>query len=182
MIYPICLYGNTVLKIKAGKVKENEVDVIKLSDDMFETMYSADGIGLAAPQIGISLRIFVIDGASLDEKDLEDFKRVFINPQIISVTGSFWEFKEGCLSIPNINEFVSRREEITISYYDENWKFHIDRFGGMKARIIQHEYDHIEGKLFTDYLSPLKRKLIKGKLTSISKGICDVPYKIKVPK
>ncbi|SUZ83720.1 uncharacterized protein METZ01_LOCUS36574 [marine metagenome] len=149
---------------------------------MFETMYSADGIGLAAPQIGISLRIFVIDGASLDEKDLEDFKRVFINPQIITVTGNFWEFKEGCLSIPNINEFVSRREEITISYYDENWKFYTDRFDGMKSRIIQHEYDHIEGKLFTDYLSPLKRKLLKGKLTSISKGICDVPYKIKASK
>ena len=182
MIYPICLYGNSVLKIKAAKVKKDEVDVIKLSDDMFETMYSADGIGLAAPQIGISLRIFVIDGASLDEKDLEDFKRVFINPQIITVTGNFWEFKEGCLSIPNINEFVSRREEITISYYDENWKFHTDRFDGMKSRIIQHEYDHIEGKLFTDYLSPLKRKLIKGKLTSISKGICDVPYKIKASK
>jgi peptide deformylase len=182
MTYPICLYGNPVLKIKAGKVKKDEVDVIKLSHDMFETMYSADGIGLAAPQIGISLRIFVIDGASLDEKDLEDFKRVFINPQIITVTGNFWEFKEGCLSIPNINEFVSRREEITISYYDENWKFHTDRFDGMKARIIQHEYDHIEGKLFTDYLSPLKRKLIKGKLTSISKGICDVPYKIKASK
>ena len=114
MIYPICLYGNSILKSKAGKVKKDEVDVIKLSDDMFETMYSADGIGLAAPQIGISLRIFVIDGASLDEKDLEDFKRVFINPQIITVTGNFWEFKEGCLSIPNINEFLSRREEITI--------------------------------------------------------------------
>ena len=182
MIYPICLYGNSILKSKAGKVKKDEVDVIKLSDDMFETMYSADGIGLAAPQIGISLRIFVIDGASLDEKDLEDFKRVFINPQIITVTGNFWEFKEGCLSIPNINEFVSRIEEITISYYDENWKFHTDRFSGMKARIIQHEYDHIERKLFTDYLSPLKRKMIKGKLTSISKGICDVSYKIKVPK
>ena len=182
MIYPICLYGNSILKSKAGKVKKDEVDVIKLSDDMFETMYSADGIGLAAPQIGISLRIFVIDGASLDEKDLEDFKRVFINPQIITVTGNFWEFKEGCLSIPNINEFVSRREEITISYYDENWKFHTDRFDGMKSRIIQHEYDHIEGKLFTDYLSPLKRKLLKGKLTSISKGICDVSYKIKASK
>ena len=182
MIYPICLYGNSILKSKAGKVKKDEVDVIKLSDDMFETMYSADGIGLAAPQIGISLRIFVIDGASLDEKDLEDFKRVFINPQIITVTGNFWEFKEGCLSIPNINEFVSRREEITISYYDENWKFYTDRFDGMKSRIIQHEYDHIEGKLFTDYLSPLKRKLLKGKLTSISKGICDVPYKIKASK
>ena len=182
MIYPICLYGNSFLKIKAAKVKKDEVDVIKLSDDMFETMYSADGIGLAAPQIGISLRIFVIDGASLDEKDLEDFKRVFINPQIITVTGNFWEFKEGCLSIPNINEFVSRREEITISYYYENWKFHTDRFDGMKSRIIQHEYDHIEGKLFTDYLSPLKRKLLKGKLTSISKGICDVPYKIKACK
>ena len=182
MIYPICLYGNSILKIKAGKVKKDEVDVIKLSDDMFETMYSADVIGIAAPQIGISLRIFVIDGASLDEKDLEDFKRVFINPQIITVTGNFWEFKEGCLSIPNINEFVSRREEITISYYDENWKFHTDRFDGMKSRIIQHEYDHIEGKLFTDYLSPLKRKLLKGKLTSISKGICDVSYKIKASK
>lgn len=179
MIYPICLYGDPVLRIKASEIKKDGLDIIKLSNDMFETMYSADGIGIAAPQIGLSLRIFVVDTSSLKKEGIDDFKKVFINPEIISETGESWDFEEGCLSIPNIKESVSRKKSVAISYFDEHWNFFTETFGGMMARIIQHEYDHIEGKLFTDYTSPLKKKLIKGKLLSISKGIYDVPYKVK---
>lgn len=184
MIYPIVVYGDPVLKRMADEIEEGKVDIKKLIDDMFETMYNASGIGLAAPQIGKSIRMFVVDGSPLDDKheDMSDFKKVFINPEIIEESGAPWKFEEGCLSIPNIREEISRPAKLVINYLDENWEEHEEEFDGMKARIIQHEYDHIEGTLFTDYLSPFKKRLLKGKLQNISKGKCDTDYKIKYPK
>tara|TARA_B100002052_G_C15709233_1_gene518775 strand:+ start:164 stop:709 length:546 start_codon:yes stop_codon:yes gene_type:complete len=181
MIYPIILYGDSVLREKCSDIIKGEIDTKILSDDMFETMSHADGIGLAAPQIGIPKRMFVVDGSSLDDKDLSSFKKVFINPKIEDQHGDEWEFEEGCLSIPGVRGVVLRKPNITISYFDENWISRKESFTGMKARVIQHEYDHIEGKLFVDYLSPLKRKLIKNKLSEISRGNCDVSYQVKEP-
>ena len=179
MIYPIILYGGSVLRKKADEIKRDEIDVKKLSDDMFETMENADGIGLAAPQIGISKRIFVVDGTMLEDEKMKNFKKVFINPIIISESGEDWDFEEGCLSIPNIRENISRKTDIEITYFDENWNQFTEHFDGMRARVIQHEYDHIQGKLFTDYLPSLKRKLLANKLNEISKGKCDVNYQVK---
>ena len=179
MIYPIILYGSSVLRKKADEIKRDETDVKKLSDDMFETMENADGIGLAAPQIGISKRIFVVDGTMLEDEKMKNFKKVFINPKIISESGEDWGFEEGCLSIPSIRENISRKTDIEITYFDENWNQFTDHFDGMKARVIQHEYDHIQGKLFTDYLPSLKRKLLANKLNEISKGKCEVNYQVK---
>lgn len=179
MIYPIILYGSSVLRKIADEIKRDETDVKKLSDDMFETMENADGIGLAAPQIGISKRIFVVDGTMLEDEKMKNFKKVFINPKIISESGEDWGFEEGCLSIPSIRENISRKTDIEITYFDENWNQFTDHFDGMRARVIQHEYDHIQGKLFTDYLPSLKRKLLANKLNEISKGKCEVNYQVK---
>tara|TARA_B100000214_G_C23810858_1_gene554863 strand:- start:59 stop:598 length:540 start_codon:yes stop_codon:yes gene_type:complete len=179
MIYPIILYGNSVLREKCKDIVPSKIDVKTLSEDMFETMHSADGIGLAAPQIGISKRMFVVDGSSLDSEEMKGFKKVFINPKIVDESGEPWEFDEGCLSIPGIRGEVKRKSEIELSYFDENWIQKKECFSGMQARVIQHEYDHIEGKLFIDYLSAIKRKLIKNKLLEISKGNCDVNYYVK---
>ena len=179
MIYPITLYGDSVLREECKKIIKGEVDVINLSNDMFETMSQADGIGLAAPQIGISKRIFVVDGTTLEDKEMSSFKKVFINPVILGEDGDEWEFEEGCLSIPGVRGGVFRKSDILIRYFDENWNEIEESYSGMKARIIQHEYDHIDGKLFVDYFSPIKRKLIKNKLSEISKGKCDVGYKVK---
>lgn len=181
MIYPIVAYGDPVLKKKARDIEKDELDVKELSEDMFETMYHAKGVGLAGPQIGKSLRIFVIDGEPMDEEELVGFKKVFINPQIIEESGKDWAFEEGCLSIPNIRENVNRNDTLKIHYFDENWNEHTDEFDGLKARIIQHEYDHIEGILFTDHLSGFKKRLLKGKLNNISKGKVSVDYKMKFP-
>ena len=181
MIYPIVVYGDPVLKKKATNFSvEDKEKVTKIIADMFETMYNAHGVGLAAPQVGISKRLFVVDGEPLDEKECKGFKKVFINPLIITEYGKEWEFEEGCLSIPGIREFISRPETLTIQYLDENWNQQIEEFSGMKARIIQHEYDHIEGILFTDKLSGFKKRLIQGKLTKISKGETDANYRVKV--
>ena len=179
MIYPITLYGDSVLREACENIVKGETDVLNLSSDMFETMIQADGIGLAAPQIGISKRIFVVDGTSLEDEEMSSFKKVFINPIIIEEDGDEWEFEEGCLSIPGVRGGVFRKSEILIRYFDENWNEKEEYYNGMKARIIQHEYDHIEGKLFVDYLSSIKRKLIKNKLSEISKGNCEVAYKVK---
>lgn len=181
MIYPIVVYGDPVLKKEAEEIEEGSIDVVKLRDDMFETMYEASGIGLAAPQIGKSLRIFVVDGSPLDEEGMQDFKKVFINPEMVWEKGDKWNFEEGCLSIPGIREEISRHAQIRINYLDENFKEHEEEFDGMKARIIQHEYDHIDGILFTDYLTPFKKRVLKGRLGNISKGKCDADYKIKIP-
>ena len=179
MIYPILLYGDPVLRKETSEIIKGEINIKKLTKDMYETMESADGIGLAGPQIGISKRIFVVDGSMLEDENMKTFKQVFINPKLISETGNSWDFEEGCLSIPNIRENVSRKSEIKISFFDENWNQQTKIYDGMKARVIQHEYDHIQGKLFTDYLPSIKKKLIKNKLREISKGKCDVGYKIK---
>ncbi len=184
MKLPIIAYGDPVLRRKATAIAPEEYPHIKeLVENMFETMYAAHGVGLAAPQVGISMRLFVIDGSSFEdtEPDLKDFKKVFINAVILEEHGEEWPFNEGCLSIPDIREDVYRQQTVKISYYDENWQHHEDSFSGMAARIIQHEYDHIEGKLFVDKLSPLRRRLIEKKLTEISKGIVDVEYKMKFP-
>lgn len=181
MIYPIVVYGDPVLKRKTQEIEEGAIDVKALSEDMFETMKAAHGIGLAAPQIGKSLRMFVVDGRPLEEEEMMDFVKVFINPQILEESGNPWNFEEGCLSIPGIRESISRQPRIRIQYFDENWEAHTEEFDGMKARIIQHEYDHIEGILFTDHISPFKKRLLKGKLTNISKGKCDAEYRIKAP-
>jgi peptide deformylase len=182
MIYPIVMYGDPILRQKAKEI-EKGTDLKQLIEDMYETMHAANGIGLAAPQIGRGIRLFIVDGTQLDEEDqMLDFKKAFINPVILDELGDPWEFEEGCLSIPNIREKVKRKSDLTIKYYDENWNLIKEEYDGMKARIIQHEYDHIEGKLFVDYLTPLKRKLLKGKLTDISKGKVDTEYRIAVPQ
>jgi peptide deformylase len=181
MIYPIVMYGDAVLRKRATDI-EKGTDLTQLVSDMYETMHEANGIGLAAPQIGKSIRLFVVDGTTLeDEPDLKDFKKTFVNPQILDEHGEEWEFEEGCLSIPNIREGVWRKETVRIKYFDENWNAFEEEFDDIKARIIQHEYDHIEGKLFIDYLSPLKKRMLKGKLTNISKGDVDTEYRIAAP-
>ena len=181
MVYPIIMYGDPVLRKKALDI-DRTVDLQTLIQDMFETMHAAKGIGLAAPQIGKSIRLFVVDGTTIeDEPELEGFKKAFINPRIIQEHGDEWNFEEGCLSIPNIREDVFRKAKLKIRYVDENWMLHEEEYDGMKARIIQHEYDHIEGKLFIDYLSPLKKRMLKGKLSDISKGEVDTEYRILAP-
>jgi peptide deformylase len=151
---------------------------------MFETMQKSDGIGLAAPQIGESIRLFVINGApwAEDDESLRYFKKTFINAKIYERSGDDNIYNEGCLSLPGIREEITRKSQIKISYYDENFELHDEEFDGLKARVIQHEYDHIDGILLIDHLPPLKRKLLKRRLTDISKGIVDVSYKIKAPK
>ncbi|HKZ37299.1 MAG TPA: peptide deformylase [Chryseolinea sp.] len=181
MIYPIVMYGDPVLRQKAKDIEQG-VDISSLVEDMYETMHAANGVGLAAPQIGKSLRLFVIDGRVIEEEPgMESFKKVFVNPEMIEEIGIPWEYEEGCLSIPNIREKISRKERLKIRYFDENWTAHEEEFDGMKARIIQHEYDHIEGKMFVDYLTPLKKRLLKGKLSDISKGKVDTEYRIMAP-
>lgn len=181
MIYPIVMYGDPVLRQKAKDI-EKGADLTPLIADMFETMQGASGIGLAAPQIGKPIRLFVVDGTVLeDEPALHDFRQAFINPQILEESGEPWEFEEGCLSIPNIRENVSRKEKLKIRYYDEGWNLKEEEYDGMKARIIQHEYDHIEGKLFVDYLPALKKRLLKGKLADITKGKVETEYRIAAP-
>lgn len=193
MILPIVAYGDPVLKKEAVEIDKDYQDLDQLIDNMFETMYQASGVGLAAPQIGKSIRLFIVDGSPFadddDEEDEEDpravgmenFKKVFINPIIEEESGEEWGFNEGCLSIPKIREEVFRKEKILITYYDQNWELKEETYEGYAARIIQHEYDHIDGVLFTDHLSPLKKRLLTKKLQNISKGIIDVDYKMKFP-
>ena len=184
MKFPIVAYGDPVLRKKATAFAPGEYPHIKeLVQNMYETMYGARGVGLAAPQVGMSMRLFVVDATifSEDEPALKGFKKAFINPTILEETGEEWAFNEGCLSIPDIREDVYRKPAVRISWYDEDWKHYEETFSGMAARVIQHEYDHIEGKLFTDKLSPLRKRLIEKKLSDISKGIVDVEYKMKFP-
>lgn len=182
MIYPIVVYGDPVLRKKAVDIKSDHHNLPELIESMFETMYYCQGVGLAAPQIGMSIRLFVIDTTPFaeDDPEAEGFKKVFINAHVVEEDGDKWKFNEGCLSIPGIREDVERKESITLRYMDENYVEHVEEFFGMIARVIQHEYDHIDGVLFTDKLSPLRKRLLKGKLTDISKGITDAEYKIKV--
>lgn len=183
MKLPIIAYGDPILRQKAKEIDEDYPELNTLIDNMFETMYAASGVGIAAPQIGKSIRLFVIDASPYeeDEPQLKDFKKVFINPIIIQEEGEKWSSSEGCLSIPDIREDVSRLSKLTINYLDQNWEEHEETYDGLAARIIQHEYDHIEGKLFTDHLTPLRKALLKSKLDAIAKGRVNVDYKMKFP-
>lgn len=184
MVYPIVVYGSPVLRKVAKEVNKNYPGLDQFVADLWETMYKSDGIGLAAPQVGKSIRIFVVDTAEYDDNDpaLKDFKRTFINPKIIKRDGEICTLNEGCLSLPKIREDIERKSRVRIQYYDENWNLFDEEFDGVKARVIQHEYDHLDGILFIDHLTPLKKKLLRGKLHDISKGKVDVDYKIKVLK
>jgi len=183
MIYPIVVYGHPVLREVAEDVKKDHPGLQQLISDLFETMYNAEGIGLAAPQIGKSERVFVIDGSAVadDEPELANFKKTFINAHIIEKTGEMSPMKEGCLSIPNLKEEVKRESHIRITYYDENWEFHDETYDGYVARVIQHEYDHLEGIMFVDRAGSLRKRLIKGKLAAIGKGKFDSDYKTILP-
>jgi peptide deformylase len=187
MILPIVAYGDPVLKKKAKEIDADYPNLTKLIADMFETMYNANGVGLAAPQVGKSIRLFVVDATPVAEGEdgdptCEDFKRVFINPIILEEEGEEWSYEEGCLSIPNIREEVKRKPTLKIEYYDEKWDLYEEELDGFAARVVQHEYDHIEGILFLDLISPFKKTLLRGKLTDISKGNVDVKYRMKFPK
>ena len=187
MVLPIIGYGAIVLKTKAKEIPADYPELNKLISDMYETMYDASGVGLAAPQIGKSIRLFVIDTSPFDTDDFEQnsgfevksVKKTFINPIMIDESGENASFEEGCLSIPNIREHINRKSDITIKYHDENFTHHQETFSGILARVIQHEYDHLEGTLFTDKISPFKKKLIKGKLNNIMIGKVSVDYKMK---
>lgn len=180
MKLPIVAYGDPVLKKVCTPIDETYPDLQALISNMFDTMYNANGVGLAAPQVGLPIRLFVVDTRA--DEDEEPFKKVFINAEILEETGEPWAFNEGCLSIPEIREDVMRKPNILIRYYDENWQQHEEEVGGFPARVIQHEYDHIEGKLFTDKLSLLRKQLLKSKLENISKGNIRTDYKMRFPK
>ena len=191
MVLPIVAYGDPVLRKVGVAIDKDYPALDTLISNMKDTMKNARGVGLAAPQIGKAIRLFLVDTApfaeddELDEKErtfLKGYKKVFINAKIIKEEGTKWSFSEGCLSIPNINEDVSREETVTIEYLDQNFKKHTETVGGLAARVIQHEYDHIEGILFTDKLSSLKKRLLKKKLENISKGKVDAEYRMKFPK
>ena len=188
MILPIVAYGAQILRKVSASIDASYPALPKLLEDMWETMYSSSGVGLAAPQINKDIRLFVIDSAQIFESlepheigkypDAPGVKQVFINAKIVELAGDVWSYNEGCLSIPNIREDVSRYEIVTLEYQDENFKTHTETFNGITARVILHEYDHIEGKLFIDYLKPLRKKLLQGKLNDISKGKTRIDYKM----
>ncbi len=190
MILPIVAYGDPVLKKKGKDISKDYPKLDELLVNMYETMYNAFGVGLAAPQIGLSIRLFLVDTSPFaedpdfspeEQEDLKSFKRTFINAEIVEEDGDEWAFNEGCLSIPDVREDVFRKPKITISYVDENFEEQTESFDGLIARVIQHEYDHIDGVLFTDKLSTLKKRLIKGKLSNISKGKINIDYKMRFP-
>lgn len=183
MTYPIYVYGHPVLRQVAKDITPDHKDLGKFIEDMFETMYNSDGLGLAAPQVGKSIRLFVIDGEPLakEHPEMKGFKRAFINPRVTERKGEKVPMNEGCLSLPGLHEEVDRESEIRIKYFDENWEPHDEVFSGYKARVILHEYDHLDGILFTDLLSPLRRRLIKGKLNDISKGKFEADYRTILP-
>ena len=190
MILPIRAYGDPVLKKEAQDIEPGHPGLKQLIADMFETMYAANGVGLAAPQIGQSIRLFIVDaspfaededGKPTDEAHLKDFKKVFINPNNEEEEGEDWGFEEGCLSIPGIREEVYRASKIVLQYQDEKFKEHEETFDGFAARVIQHEHDHLDGILFTDHLNPLRKRLLNGRLRDISKGQCEAKYKMRFP-
>lgn len=190
MILPIVAYGDPVLKTMATSITKDYPNLEALISNMFETMYNAYGVGLAAPQVGLPIRLFVIDTSPFsededlseaDKNSLKEFKKVFINAKITKEEGNEWAFNEGCLSIPDVREDVFRQPKLTIEYLDENFKSHVEEYEGLIARVIQHEYDHIDGILFTDKLSAFKKRLLKGKLANISKGNINVDYRMRFP-
>ncbi|MGZ4049538.1 MAG: peptide deformylase [Bacteroidia bacterium] len=197
MVLPIVAYGDPVLRKVGVEITKDYPGLNQLIADMYETMYASSGVGIAAPQVGKAIRLFIVDTKPFvngerdeDEEDeytpeereeLGNLQKTFINAVMVKEEGEEWPFNEGCLSIPKIREDVLRKPKIHIQYYDENFKFHDEIYEGVAARVIQHEYDHIEGKLFTDRISPLRRRLLKGKLTDISKGKVSVTYKMRFP-
>ncbi|MBP9186977.1 MAG: peptide deformylase [Bacteroidia bacterium] len=182
MIYPIVAYGDPVLRKIGTPVSIDYPALKEVIANMFETMYESQGVGLAAPQIGKAINLFIIDSSRFEDEKYPDVKKVFINAEIIEETGDKWDFEEGCLSIPHIRENVKRHSKLTIKYQDENFENKEETYDGIVARIIQHEYDHIKGILFVDRLSELKKRLIKNKLINISKGAVNVDYKMKFPQ
>ena len=182
MILPIVAYGDTVLRKVGDNISADYEGLKDLVANMWETMYSAQGVGLAAPQVGKAINLFIVDTSGFEDEDYPNLKRVFINAEIIEEWGEEWAFEEGCLSIPHIREDVYRWSDIAIKYQDENFEWHEEEFDGIAARVIQHEYDHIKGKLFVDYLSPLKKRLLKNKLVNISKGGANTKYRMRIPK
>ena len=190
MILPIVAYGDAVLKKKAESITPDYPNLNTLISNMYETMYGAYGVGLAAPQIGLPIRLFLVDTepfaadesySEAEREQLKSFKKTFINAEILEEEGDEWVFNEGCLSIPDVREDVFRKPKITIKYQDEQFKTYTETYDGLIARVIQHEYDHIEGVLFTDKLSSFKKRLIKGRLSNISKGNIRVDYKMRFP-
>jgi peptide deformylase len=181
MIYPVTVFGDPVLRKKAEPVTKNFPDLKGFIQNMFDTMYNSDGVGLAAPQVGQAIRIFVLDTTTTEEDELPGIKKAFINPEILEKSGEEWVMNEGCLSLPEIREDVIRPETVRIKYQDEEFNVFEEVFGGFTSRVIQHEYDHLEGVMFVDYLNPLKKRILKSKLTAISKGKIIPKYRIKVP-
>jgi peptide deformylase len=192
MILPIVAYGAPVLRKVAKDITSDYAGLAKFIEDMWETMYASNGVGLAAPQVNKDIRLFVVDSVQIHEHMEEDekqhyndapgIKQVFINAQIEAISGAEWAYNEGCLSIPKIREDIIRGENVTIRFLDENFVEHVSTFSGITARVILHEYDHIEGKLFIDYLKPLRKKMLQGKLNDISKGKIKVDYKMSFAK
>ncbi len=192
MILPIVAYGTPILRVKCKDITSDYPELPKLIEDMWETLYASSGVGLAAPQVNRDIRLFIVDSTQIfanqdeDDKgkypDAPGIKQVFINAHIKKINGEEWAYNEGCLSIPKIREDIIRNEEVTLEYVDENFQPYERTFNGITARIILHEYDHIEGKLFIDYLKPLKRKLLKSKLDDITKGKISVEYRMSFPK
>jgi len=184
MVYPVYVYGTSVLRKRAKEISPDYPGLTKLIDDMFETMKVSDGVGLAAPQIGMSVRLIVIDAAEMEEEEesVKSFRKVLINPQILEERGEKWSFNEGCLSLPAIREDVLRHSVVRIRYQDENFQWHEEEYDGVKARIIQHEYDHLEGKLFVDRISPLRKRLLNKRLKAIASGAVSTAYKLCCPR
>jgi peptide deformylase len=192
MILPIVAYGTPILRQVSKEITPDYPDLAKLIEDMWETMYSSNGVGLAAPQVNRDIRLFIIDSRqvfeNLEENEKDKYpdgpgiKQVFINAHVVAVDGEEWSYNEGCLSIPKIREDIFRSEEVTLEFQDENFELRTETYNGISARIILHEYDHIEGKLFIDYLKPLKRKLLKSKLDDITRGKISVDYKMSFPR
>jgi peptide deformylase len=181
MILPIYAYGHPVLRKECVEIDKDYPKLDEIIANMRDTMANAEGIGLAAPQVGINIRLFLVDASRVDDVKTKGFKETFINPVMIDEYDKEWPFEEGCLSIPEVRENVTRNAKIKIRYQDENFKQHEKEFDGMIARIIQHEYDHIEGVLFTDLILPLRKRLIKNKLKSISGGKVGAHYRMKYP-
>jgi len=185
MILPIVAYGTPVLREETDEIEKDYPDLDILLKNMFETMYASKGVGLAAPQIGKAIRLFIVDASGFNDEgeypELADFKRIYINPIIVEESGKEWKFEEGCLSIPGIREDVSRKSVVTVEYYNENFELVEETLDGIAARVVQHEYDHIEAVLFTDLINPLRKRLIKGKLNDIAKGNIQVSYRMKFP-
>ena len=183
MKYPVTVYGDPLLRKKAKNIEKDDPQLKEIIENMWETMYYSDGVGLAAPQVGKSIRLFLIDASpnADEEPELADFKKVFINAEIIETAGEEWVMNEGCLSLPEIREDVTRKDEVRIKYFDENFVEHEEVFKGFAGRVVQHEYDHLEGILFIDYLSPLRKRLLKSKLNAIATGKVRPHYRIKVP-